>query len=131
MLYVSTSGGYKIAHKHLATAPLLWWTLRPMVYWDTFSDADSDSSSDDSSTASLDDEDEINARCSPNWEFYRSTLLHHGFQLDTVKDVKQFYERYWSSGGKKHLSSGAEYARACAFQDENALCKDPGLVSTP
>lgn len=99
-----------------------------MTYWDAYSsDSDSDASSDSSSTSSLEDEDEVNARCTPNWEFHRSTLLQHDFHLDTVKDVKQFYERYWSSGGMK--KPVAEYSRACAFDNEDALCKDPGLVS--
>lgn len=103
-----------------------------MAYWDAYisDDSDSDTTSEHSSTSSLEDEDEVNARCTPNWDLHRSHLLCHGFHLDTVKDVKQFYERYWSSGGMKKQPV-AEYSRACSSDDEDALCKDPGLVGTP
>lgn len=104
-------------------------TRCPMAYWDAYnSDSDSDTASDSSSTSSVEDEDEVNARCTPNWDFHRSTLLRHGFHLDTVKDVKQFYERYWRSSGL-NKQPVAEYSRACSSDDEDALCKDPGLVS--
>lgn len=103
-----------------------------MAYWDAYNsdDSGSDSASESSSNSSFEDEDEVNARCCPNWDLHRGPLLRHGFHLDTVKDVKQFYERYWSSSGMK-TQPVAEYSRACSSDDEDALCKDPGLVSTP
>lgn len=84
-----------------------------------------------SSTASLDDDD-VNSRKAPNWCAYRHLLDRRGYRLDTCRDVKQWYQKYWEG----MLAQGYDvtrdlpgYTRACSIKDENELCKDAGLVS--
>jgi hypothetical protein len=83
-----------------------------------------------SSCSSL-DEDEVNGRVSPNWSKYRGLLESHGFRLDTYQDVKDFYHDYaqkvyLSLVDLRKLLTG--YSRACEGEDDDALCKDAGLV---
>jgi len=93
--------------------------------WDLESLASSTSSS-----ASSIDEDEVNARVSPDWEKYRSPIESRGFRLDTVRDVKEHYRRHCSNTDKRELHAYLSgYHRALARNDEDALCKDDGLVS--
>ncbi|KAG6814368.1 hypothetical protein H0H92_010954 [Tricholoma furcatifolium] len=73
------------------------------------------------------DEDEVNRRITPNWEHYRDTLRTRGFRLETVRDVKQFYERYSQHIDVDLTSSHSGYRRVCESQDEDALCPDAGL----
>ncbi|THH16353.1 hypothetical protein EW146_g4271 [Bondarzewia mesenterica] len=89
-----------------------------------FYDSDTKAASNPSSSSSSEDEDDVNARVRPDWEIYRDLLEHRGFHLDTVRDVKQFYEGYWGDKGTKQ---SAGYSRACGLSDDAALCKDPGL----
>lgn len=88
----------------------------------------SDSSFDD------EDDDERNARVTPFWPRYRAIIEQRGFHLDTFRDVKEFYERYWEGrrladfDSARHAVGG--YTRACRGMgdDDNALCRDAGLV---
>lgn len=66
----------------------------------------------------------MNRRVCPDWERHRKIIEQRGFHLDTVRDVKHFYEVYWGEEGAKHC---AEYSRICNLPDDSALCKDPGL----
>jgi len=87
-------------------------------------------SSDDDSD---EDEDEHNLRVAPHWQAYRHLFESRGYHLDTCKDVRQFYLRYWESRNMQHSTqSCAGYKSACREGgDDNELCKDEGLVSPP
>ena len=89
------------------------------------SDDDSDEDSDD------EDEDEYNFRVAPHWQAYRQLFESHGYHLDTCKDVRQFYLRYWETGNiQQSIQSCAGYRSACREdRDDNELCRDEGLVS--
>jgi len=78
-----------------------------------------------------DDEDELNVRVAPHWQAYRHLFESHGYHLDTCKDVRQFYLRYWETRNvQQSIQSCAGYNSACREdRDENELCKDEGLVS--
>ena len=94
----------------------------------------STSSSYASSDDDSDDEDEDernNVRVAPHWESYRHLFESHGYHLDTCKDVRQFYLRYWETRNiQQSIQSCAGYNSACREdRDENELCKDEGLVS--
>jgi sulfatase maturation enzyme AslB (radical SAM superfamily) len=87
-----------------------------------------------SSVSSL-DEEEINTRVYPCWQEYRHLILRRGFRLDTYRDVKEFYERYWQCRRIESLEAlkcKEGYVRACngSRSNEDALCRDAGLVST-
>ena len=58
---------------------------------------------------------------------YRDLILSKGYRLDTVRDVREHYQRYGTDIGTRvvHFSG---YRLACATSDDTALCKDPGLV---
>ena len=93
------------------------------------------SASSTSSSSSLDeDEDELNTRLNPHWPSYRAAIEARGFHLDTYRDVKQFYERYWEGRRLEDIDElkhrvGGGYQRACSAQEnEDALCRDAGLV---
>ncbi|KAJ8589574.1 kinase-like protein [Rhizopogon salebrosus TDB-379] len=80
-----------------------------------------------SSTSSF-DEDEVNSRVSPDWAKYRCPIASRGFQLDTVRDVKEYYQRHHSNTDKRELHAYLSgYHRVSARSDEDALCKDAGL----
>jgi hypothetical protein len=81
--------------------------------WDT----DSDSSF---------DEDEVNIRIYPDWNKCRYIIERRRiYRLDTCRDVREHYEQYCTD--LQRDASG--YSRACSVNDDNALCKDAGLVS--
>lgn len=89
--------------------------------WDSYSDYGSDTSSED--------EDIRDCRVIPVWDRYRCFFERCGYHLDTCRDVKQFYLRYWASRnipGPLKDSLGYSLAMRGA---ENELCKDAGLVS--
>lgn len=78
------------------------------------------------------DDDDINTRRAPNWCAYRHVLERRGFRLDTCRDVKQWYQKYWEGlldRGQDVTRDLPGYNRACSIKDENELCKDAGLVS--
>jgi hypothetical protein len=81
-----------------------------------------------SSNSSFDD-DEVNARVIPHWSKYRDLITSQGYRLDTVRDVKEHYQRHGIATEKCAVDSYLSgYLRACAGRDDDALCKDPGLV---
>jgi len=94
------------------------------------STSSSDPSSDDDDSDD-EDEDEHNVRVAPHWQAYRHLFESHGYHLDTCKDVRQFYLRYWETRNiQQSIQSCAGYNSACREdRDENELCKDEGLVS--
>ena len=74
----------------------------------------------------------MNTRVSPNWYSYKCVIASRGFRLDTCKDVKEWYHRYWAhqaSEGRTVTKNLPGYLRACCSQDEDELCRDAGLVS--
>ncbi|EKM82655.1 hypothetical protein AGABI1DRAFT_118100 [Agaricus bisporus var. burnettii JB137-S8] len=84
--------------------------------WD--SDCDSDCSSSCSEFSF--DEEETNQRISPYWPKYRSLIYSRGFRLDTIRDVKRFYQNCGQS--PRATLSGIDMERG-----EEALCPDEGL----
>ncbi|PCH38059.1 kinase-like protein [Wolfiporia cocos MD-104 SS10] len=94
-------------------------------------DSDSDSTATSSSSDSSFDEDAVNARLSPNWCCYRAIIGKWGFRLDTCRDVKRFYQRYWdglvAQGCTISESDWPGYLRACNGGGDDDLCKDAGL----
>jgi hypothetical protein len=90
---------------------------RPMLH---VYDSDSDSTASNGSSI---DEDYINSHVTPYWPAYQYTLENHGFHLDTVRDVKEFYGCHG-----QHLPG---YSRACRGLDDDELCRDDGLVNAP
>jgi len=80
-----------------------------------------------SSNSSFDD-DEVNARVIPHWSKYRDLITSQGYRLDTVRDVKEHYQRHGIATENCAVDSYLSgYLRACAGRDDDALCKDPGL----
>ncbi|KAI6150738.1 kinase-like domain-containing protein [Pisolithus tinctorius] len=77
-------------------------------------------SSPSSSTLSL-DEEQTNTRLKPDWSKYRSVFECNGYHLETARDVKDHYLH----NDRRGMSPA--YRRACALQDDDALCGDPGL----
>jgi hypothetical protein len=77
------------------------------------------------SISSADDE-EFNRRITPHWPTYNNMLLSRGFRLDTIRDVKEFYN---SGGRTAHPLEIPGYLRAHNASDD-ALCPDPGLVGS-
>ena len=86
-------------------------------------------SSDDDSDG--EDDDERNFRVAPHWQAHRHLFESHGYHLDTCKDVRQFYLRYWETRNiQQNIQSCAGYKSACREdKDDNELCRDEGLVS--
>lgn len=87
-------------------------------------EGDTDSISSNSSSAVSLDDDQTNSRLDPHWSKYRNIFECHGYHLETVRDVKDYYRDY----DVESCRMSPAYRRACALQDDNALCKDPGLV---
>ena len=89
------------------------------------SNFDSPPLSPSSSVSSVDDE-EVNRRIAPHWPTYSNIFLSRGFRLDTVRDVKAFY----NCGSRSHdVPIIPGYLRSYECADDDALCPDPGLVS--
>lgn len=90
-------------------------------------------SSDDDSDGEDEDEDDYNLRVVPHWQIYRHLFESYGYHLDTCKDVRQFYLRYWETRNiQQSIQSCAGYRSACGEdRNDNDLCKDEGLVSFP
>ncbi|KAF8238639.1 hypothetical protein L208DRAFT_1387335 [Tricholoma matsutake] len=81
-----------------------------------------------SSVSSVDDED-VNRRITPYWPAYNDTFLLRGFRLDTVRDVKQFYNSGSCTTHSLQTASAIPgyLIRAYDCSDNDALCPDPGL----
>jgi hypothetical protein len=79
----------------------------------------------DSSSSGSFDEDEVNTRVYPDWTKYRDVIEHNrAYRLDTCRDVREYYEQYCTD----LWTEGSGYWRACNVDDDNALCRDIGLV---
>ena len=94
----------------------------------------SSGSSDSSSSQSSIDQDEVNSRVAPDWSRYRDLLESSGFQLDTYRDVRKLYEMSpWFRSLSQDLSDDipSGYSRVCRDYEEDALCRDEGLVGIP
>jgi hypothetical protein len=82
-----------------------------------------------SSSVSSVDDDEVNRRITPHWPTYNDAFLSRGFRLDTVRDVKAFY----NCGSRSRTINSLEipipgYLHAYECTDDDVLCPDPGLV---
>ena len=66
------------------------------------------------------DEDEMNCRMKPFWPKYQATFKQRGFQLDTFKDVKLFYNQSNRLAPQKIFYQD--------IHDDDSLCPDAGLV---
>jgi hypothetical protein len=87
-----------------------------------YSDFDSDTS-----TIS-EDESEFNIRLVPVWDSFRILFEERGYHLDTCRDVRQFYLRYWESRNmQSSMMNSAGYSLALKGE-EDELCRDPGFV---
>lgn len=80
-----------------------------------------------SSCGSSFDDDEVNCRVTPSWLEYRDLLNRRGFRLDTIKDVRHFYEQT-SEDRIRELGWSSHVSRCFEGRDDDALCPDPGLV---
>jgi hypothetical protein len=88
-----------------------------------YSDCDSDYSSHSTSESSF-DEEEVNQRIFPFWPKYRSLINSRGFRLDTVRDVREFYNEYRRLGrAPRPIPAGIDREMG-----DDALCPDEGLV---
>lgn len=88
------------------------------------SEEDFESISSASSSTLSSDDDQTNTRLDPNWSKYRNIFECHGYHLETVRDVKDYYRHH--DMDERRMSPA--YRRARALQDDDALCNDPGLV---
>jgi hypothetical protein len=95
---------------------------------DNHSDGASTTSSDSAQTS--EDEDVVNVRVAPAWDKYRYLFEKWGFHLDTCRDVKLFYMRYWASRNIQSNSVSSPGYSLALRGKEDELCKDVGLVST-
>lgn len=86
---------------------------------------ESDSSS--SSSSDEEDDDELQVRLIPCWNYYRSLLEKHGFRLETVRDVRAFYDQLCQ---QKNIDCHAfpGYIRTRGATDDNEILRDAGLV---
>ncbi|KZT67740.1 hypothetical protein DAEQUDRAFT_745989 [Daedalea quercina L-15889] len=93
-------------------------------------DADAESSASTCCMQSDEDDEDVNHRVYPNWCSYRHTILRRGFRLDTCRDVKQLYQRYWEALASQGCSISKDspgYLRACNGKSDDELCPDIGL----
>ena len=97
----------------------------------SYTSYDEASGSEDEEGDDDDDDGDQNHRMAPHWQSYRHLIESRGYHLDTCKDVRQFYLRYWETRNIQHsIESCAGYRSACGDgRDGDDLCKDEGLVS--
>ena len=75
------------------------------------------------------DEDEMNCRMKPFWPKYQATFKRRGFQLDTLKDVKLFYNQRSQDTPRNCFVSQKKFHQDTT-DDDDSLCPDAGLVCT-
>lgn len=77
------------------------------------------------------DEDDVNRRVTPYWQKYSCVFKSRGLQLDTVRDVKLFYQRHSKEETvSSHLFYPMPFSECRGekgFIDDDALCPDAGL----
>ncbi|KAF8798048.1 hypothetical protein BYT27DRAFT_7124490 [Phlegmacium glaucopus] len=71
------------------------------------------------------DDDEMNCRIKPFWPKYQATFKQRGFQLETFKDVKLFYNQMSQNAPSNCLDSQKNFHQD--IQDDDSLCPDAGL----
>ena len=72
------------------------------------------------------DEDEMNCRMKPFWPKYQVIFKQRDFQLDTLKDVKLFYNQMNQNIPSNCLAFQKKFHQD--IQDDDSLCPDAGLV---
>ncbi|TFK42554.1 kinase-like domain-containing protein [Crucibulum laeve] len=107
----------KVVPIHVATSSTYWG-----------SDVDDEYPPSPASSDSSFDEDEVNRRITPYWPKYRSLFESRGFQLDRVRDVKEFYRHYAEANiSDPFLLTTNSLVPFAPNEDEDALCPDAGL----
>lgn len=86
------------------------------------------------SPCSSTDDGSSDFRVSPEWSRYGPIIERRGYRLETVRDVRAFYERLAAQGCQglpsQHVSVPQHWiGYPQNAEDENDLCKDRGLVS--
>jgi hypothetical protein len=74
------------------------------------------------------DEDEMNCRMKPFWPKYQATFKRRGFQLDTLKDVKLFYNQRSQDTSINFFVPQKHFRQDTTQDDDDSLCPDAGLV---
>ena len=74
------------------------------------------------------DEDDVNCRMTPFWPKYQATFKRRGFQLDTLKDVKLFYNQRNQDTPSNCFAFQKKFHQDTTQDDDDALCPDAGLV---
>lgn len=74
------------------------------------------------------DEDELNCRMKPFWPKYQATFKRRGFHLDTIKDVKQFYNQRNQDTPSNCFVFPKKFHQDAIQDDDDSLCPDAGLV---
>ena len=74
------------------------------------------------------DEDEMNCRMKPFWPKYQATFKRRGFQLDTLKDVKLFYNQRSQDTPSNFFVFQEDFHQDTTQEDDDSLCPDAGLV---
>lgn len=71
-----------------------------------------------------------NPRLSPDWNAYRNILYTRGYSLLTFRDIKLCQQKVWEGRRLQsldHPKSSRHHPQQMPL-DENALCRDAGLV---
>ncbi|KAF8522276.1 kinase-like protein [Hysterangium stoloniferum] len=84
------------------------------------------------SSCSSIDEEEFNIRISPDWNHYRALLESRGYHLDTIRDVRLFYEQYLGIESTQQTSKSVPpkiswRGYPADGEADDDLCKDRGL----
>lgn len=96
----------------------------PEVFISESSDTEEPPVSPTSSDSSF-DEDEVNRRVTPFWPKYRYVLRARGYRLETVKDVKVYYnQKLQRSASDSSRWDSSFYSNQPDFDDDDALCPD-------
>jgi hypothetical protein len=80
------------------------------------------------------DDDDLDFRVSPEWCRYRALIEGHGYRLETVRDVRAFYQYLAAQQSQelpaKYVSVNQAWSgHPSDSEADNDLCKDRGLVS--
>ena len=81
------------------------------------------------------DDENLDSRVFPEWSSYRTVIECRGYRLDTVRDVRAFYDHSVARNcqelpSKGFISLQPWMGYPSNDEDENNLCKDRGLVSS-
>lgn len=98
------------------------------VSWDSETESYDECSS-TCSDSSFDEED-VNRRIKPYWPKYRSLFEGRGFQLDTVRDAREYYRRVEEKSAAQFLFHDSISSVLCSEEgssNDDELCPDAGL----